>query len=102
MKKYRVMLNGKNFKINSDGKLEKFGFYTTRWVQADNPQEAELKAVSLVREDKSLKASICNESSDPPVIYLDELTEIDSFDGINVPGAGYSLYPDEDNKESQS
>ena len=102
MKNYRVKLNGKNFKIELEGKIEKLGFYTTRWVQADNIQEAELKAVNLVREDKSLAASIRNERSDPPVIYPDGLTEIDNFDGINVPGTGYSFYLDEDTKETQS
>lgn len=102
MKKYRVKLIGENFKIELEGKTEKLGFKTTRWVQADSTKEAGLKAVSLVREDKSLGASIRNERSDPPRIYLEGVTEIDNFDGINVPGIGYSFYLDEDTKETQS
>ncbi|MBI5232910.1 MAG: hypothetical protein HY880_00995 [Deltaproteobacteria bacterium] len=101
MKNYRVKLNGKNFKMELEGKIEKLGFYAARWVQADNIQEAEIKAVNLVREDKSLGAAIRNEMSDSPMIYIDSLTEIDNFDGIDVPGTGYSFYLDEVTKETQ-
>ena len=96
MKKYRVILNGRNFKIESDGKLQKVGFYTTRWVQAETPQAAELEAIDLVRQDSSLKVAIRNLSDDPPMIYLDALSQIESFDGISLPGSGYSFYQDED------
>ena len=99
MKKYRVMLNGQHFYIEMDGKLEKVGFYTTRWVEAENPEEAELKAVALVRQDHSLNISVRNERDNPPMIYLDTMSEVDSFDG---PGGGYSFYPDKGNKKSHN
>ena len=99
MKKYMLMLKGRNFRIEIDGKLEKLGFYTTRWVEAQNPEDAELEALDLVRQDVSLKASVRNDRDDPPMIYLEELCEVERFEGINVPGAGYSFYPDKEEDE---
>lgn len=93
-----VTLHGKNFEIEIDGKAQRLGFFTTRWVEAADPEKAELKAVELVKTDKSLVKSVRNEKDNPPMIYLSELSEIDSFDGVNIPGAGYSFYPDKDNK----
>jgi len=41
MKRFEVKLHGKNFLLNLDGELKKFGFYATKFVKAENPQEAE-------------------------------------------------------------
>jgi hypothetical protein len=98
MKKYKVTLDGQNFEIEFDGKVQRLGFFTTRWVEAVDSKEAELKAVELVKNDELLAKSICNKKDNPPMIYLSELLEMDSFDNINVPGGGYSFYPDKDNK----
>jgi hypothetical protein len=45
MKKFKVKLHGKNFFLNLDGEPKKLGFYTTRFVKAANPEEAEKIAV---------------------------------------------------------
>ncbi len=87
MKKYMVMLDGRNFEIEIDGKVQKLGFFTTRWVEAINPKEAELKAVELIKTDESLVKSVRNSKDSPPMIYLSELSEIDSFAGITFQAA---------------
>ena len=92
MKKYRALLEGKNFLLSHEGKLQKHGFFTTRYVEAGNPEEAELNAVDLIKGDTTLIASVKNEHSDIPMIYLEELYEIESFDDKKVPGAGYTFY----------
>jgi len=38
-KKYIVSINGRNFLMKMDGKIRKAGFYTTRFVEAQNVEE---------------------------------------------------------------
>lgn len=95
MKKYQVMLKGCNFRINLEGIVQKLGFYTTRWVEANNPEEAELQAVTLVKNDGDLRAAVKNKAEDPPTIYIAEIIEVADFDDVQVPGAGYSFYAEE-------
>jgi hypothetical protein len=96
MKKFRVMLEGRNFLFNSDEGRKVMGFYTTRFVEAENPKEAENLSVELIKNDSKLKDSVLNERSDPPEIYLESIDELESFGGNSVPGNGYTFYPDED------
>lgn len=93
MKKYRVFLHGKNFLIRFDGRKQVVGFYTTRFVEAENPEEAENKAVQLIREDRKLQKVVLNDKSDPPMIFVEEIEEKVSFDGVKLPGTGYTFYP---------
>lgn len=90
--KYRVRLNGANFLMNQDDKVCRLGFYTTRFVEAGTPEEAEKRAVQLVRDDGKLKAAVLNDKADPPMIYLEEIDELVSFDGIEPPGGGYTFF----------
>jgi hypothetical protein len=86
--KYKIVLNGRNFQIGVDGRVRKLGFFGTRFVKARDAKDAELKAIGLIRKDSSLNISVRNAGDDPPVIYLSELSEVDSFAGISVPGEG--------------
>lgn len=92
MKKFKVILNGRNFRVPSESKVQKLGFFTTRWVEANDPNEAELQAVVLVKNDSDLRAAVKNEPADPPTIHLEEVIEVADFEGVEVPGAGYSFY----------
>jgi hypothetical protein len=93
--RYKVMLRGENFKVAVDGSVSRLGFFTTRFVEAETPDGAEHFAVGLVRQDPFLQRAVRNAPSDPPMIYLDSLSEIASFDGHRVPGTGYSWFPDD-------
>ena len=88
------MLEGKNILLNHEGNLVKHGFFTTRYVEAENTKKAELAAIALVKNDSSFSKAIQNDSSSEPIIYLEELNEIESFKDINTPGTGYSFYRD--------
>ena len=76
-----------------DDELGKYGFYTTRFVRAKNETEAENLAVEMLRIE--LRTSARNEQSDSPVMFVEELEELESFDGLNPPGTGVVWYPDE-------
>jgi hypothetical protein len=95
MKKYKVMLEGKNFLMKIEGKVRRLGFFTTRFLEANNPEDAKLKAVQMIRDDKQFSEAVQNEREDPPMIYLDSIYELKSFDGLLVPGTDYAFFPDE-------
>jgi len=76
MKRFKVKLHGENFLLNLDGELKKYGFYATRFVRAENPQEAEKIAVILTHQNPNLRNTVLNESDDRPKIHLEEIKEV--------------------------
>jgi hypothetical protein len=98
MKKYKVFVRGQNFLLNLDGKAEKVGFYTTRFVEAKDDQEAEENAISTVRNEPTLREGVLNEKSDAPMLFVEEIAELDSFDGLTLPGTGFSFYTSEESE----
>jgi hypothetical protein len=58
MNRYSVRLNGQNFLLNFEGNAQKFGFYTTRDVEAESFEDAELKAVQIVRKDETIRDTL--------------------------------------------
>jgi hypothetical protein len=55
---YRCLIRGENFPrwdLDDQDKpvgVRKYGFYTTRWVVASSPKEAEKNALALLRREK--------------------------------------------------
>jgi hypothetical protein len=92
IKKYKILVRGQNFLLKLDGKAEKFGFYTTRFVEAQNENQAEDVAISRLRADPTLGDGVLNQQSDAPMLFVEEITELDSFDGLNMAGTGFSFY----------
>lgn len=78
--------------MTDDGTKTSMGFYTTRWVEASTPEEAEITAIELIKNDHELKAAIINEKDAPPMLYKENISEIENFEGVNPPGAGYTFY----------
>jgi hypothetical protein len=96
MRKFRVRLQGRNFLIPVEGKGEsKHGFYTNRFVEAVDEMAAELAAVDQLRRKQSLRDVVRNTANDPPGIFLDELQELSSFDGLPSLDQGLVWYPED-------
>ncbi len=76
MKRFKVKLHGENFLFNLDGELKKFGFYATKFVKAENPQEAEKNAIILIYQNPNLRDTVLNENADRPTINLEEIKEV--------------------------
>jgi len=89
---YRVLLRGENFLLKIDGKPTRMGFFTTRFVQANNRDGAELLAVDLIRHDKRLNDAVSNERADPPMLFADEIAVVDEGQ-VPVSSSGYSFFP---------
>lgn len=88
------MLNGENFWVTFEDQPKRLGFYTTRLVRAASPEEAENRAVQMVRDDPDFPRPL-NDVSDPPMIYMEEIVEVD-VDEYNGPTAGYTFYDEKD------
>ena len=97
MKKYKILIRGENFLINLDGKGQKFGFYTTAFVEGQDEEQAEQRAIGLLRDDKEFRQSVLNEKSDAPMMFVDEIAELESFEGLNLPRTGFSFFPEDGN-----
>lgn len=95
MKKYKVFARGKNFLINLDGVNQKVGFYTTRFVKAENEEAAEYAVMDMLRNDPQLVKGVLNEESDSPMMCAEEIEELKSFEDYPVPNTGFAFYPEE-------
>jgi hypothetical protein len=82
MPKYRAMIEGRNFLLNLEGRTRRFGFYQTVFVESAGPDEAEADAIAHVRADTELQQMARNERSDPPMLYLDALYELEGAEPL--------------------
>ena len=88
---YRVVLNGQNFPGIILGEAGPIGFYTTRFVDADDPNAAETAALELLRSDRSLNVSTAHHTLDARVL-IEELDEVPA-ETERIPNAGFTFYP---------
>ena len=90
MQKYSILINGTNVFLKIDGDIGRYGFYTTRYVEAMNDKEASAMVMNLIKNE--LEAISLNNPDDPPILKMEEIDLLDSFGDIKTPGAGFSLY----------
>jgi hypothetical protein len=93
LKKYRLMVEGANFLVTFDNETAKYGFFTTRFLEAENESDAEANAMDMLREE--LADIVQNDLADSPVMFLEEIEEIGSFADCPAPGTGFVWFPDE-------
>jgi hypothetical protein len=95
-KKYLVLVHGRNFRLAWQERRRSVtkitGFYTTRCVVAADPADAERQAIELIRTDSKLRRSVRNSSTDPPLMFVNEIREVDSFAPLRAPGSGYAFF----------
>ncbi|HTY88486.1 MAG TPA: hypothetical protein VMB80_13545 [Candidatus Acidoferrum sp.] len=96
MKKFKVLVRGKNYLIRAaENPPRKVGFYTTAFVEASNTEQAEAAAVELLRNDLNLRSASENKAPDPPKLQIESIEETQSFDGCNLPRTGLAIYEEE-------
>jgi hypothetical protein len=97
MKRFKVKLHGENFLLNHDGELKKFGFYSTTFVEAKNPQEAEKIAIILIHQNPNLRDTVLNENIDRPTINLEEIKEVNFLKFFAKKSTtGFTFYPEDE------
>jgi hypothetical protein len=86
MSSYRVYLRGENFWLEIEGRGRVcVGFHTSRYVEAASPEEAEHAAIAGLRGESKLKP--LNEHDDPPLVFMEELEEVDAAAAPAAPPA---------------
>ena len=98
VKKYIVMLEGRNFIFEHEGEPTRFGFSTSRDVTAANPEEAERLAIEDIRGDDRLNAPLLNDPSNPPRITVTHHIQVEAFDPVSRPNLDYIFYEDRDTR----
>lgn len=89
---FRCFIRGENFPGSLSRQGEPVGFYTTRWVDAESPVEAEMLALGLLREDPILNSVAAEDRSENAQIFFEKIEEVLSEPG-RVSGAGFTFFP---------
>lgn len=82
---YRCFIRGENFprQIGEDREFTLCGFYTTRWVEAETPQQAETAALALLRAEDNFKRPTDFAGPVDARVYFEEIV---ATDGPQVQG----------------
>lgn len=95
MNQYKVFVEGRNFLIaGTDGEAKR-GFFTTRFVEAADVEDAEGAAVEQLRARQDLHDLTRNRPDDPPRLFVLEIEELHSFDGLMSSDQGLVWYPED-------
>lgn len=85
MKKYRLLMNGRNYLMAVDGKTVRQGFFQNMVIEAASPKQAERQAVSRIWHDAELQALIRNLPENLPKVTLHTLWELDvAYDDARI------------------
>ncbi len=66
------------------------GFFTTRYIEAKNEEEATKIALDLIK--KELKDNVERESKYTPKMFIKVIAELESFENAKIPGSGFSWF----------
>lgn len=99
MQKFVVMIHGVNFLIREDhtSTPKLMGFYINAYVEADSPNDAEFKAVELVRTSPKLRPTVAYSPDDLPRMFLEDIGTIEEWPiDRAIPLSGFVFYEDPD------
>jgi hypothetical protein len=76
-----------------DGEPAKYGFYAIQNIVADDQVAAEYAAAQQLREDQDLRAMVKNDVTDPPLMNVTEIVEVEEFDVEKYGKIWFSIHP---------
>jgi hypothetical protein len=86
---YRCLVRGEDFPLVLKGELDLFGFYTTRFVDASTPEDAEHRATRLILADPSLSFSMGAPAAEGARLYFESVDRVDEQGASN---SGFTFY----------
>jgi hypothetical protein len=101
MPRYRVIVHGRNFRLDLEGKWVKMGFYTPRFANAADPLLAEHTALEDFRQSTKYRDLIdgtLNADDDPPMLCGEDIEEVEPGTGAGQRPAGLALYRESDDQ----
>jgi len=96
---FRVTIHGRNFRLNLEGKREKFGFYTPRFAEASDSVLAEQVALEDFRQSAEylhLMERSPDSEDDQPVISGEDVAEVSRQEDAGKRPAGLAFYREAD------
>ena len=73
---YRILLRGENFVIWNEEGWELVGFYANRWVQAPNPNSAEMRVIEQMRKDPQFQKPEGYQGGPEAKVFVDEIKRL--------------------------
>ncbi len=93
MPKFSTLIHGCNFLLPTEGSPQKHGFYVCTFVEAASVADAQAAALSLVRANPKLRATVQNPPDDPPRLEFEEVEQLAEWPADCVrPLSGFSFY----------
>jgi hypothetical protein len=96
---FRVTIHGRNFRLNLEGKWEKFGFCTPRVAEAPDSVLAEHVALEDFRQSAKyldlIKRSL-NPEDNQPILCGEDIVEVSRQEETGKRPAGLALYRESD------
>jgi len=89
---FRVLLDGENIWLHMEGRQQRMGFFTTRFVEAASMDEARKVAVSHFHSEKKLKS--LNPPDDPPRVIVREVERVKKTEVPRIVH-GFAFFPEE-------
>jgi hypothetical protein len=88
---YKCFIVGENFPGAIFGESKPIGFYTTRFVEANSPEEAETKALANLKNEQtfSLPPGVARASN--AKVYFENIEEVDNSE-VNETNMGLSFF----------
>jgi hypothetical protein len=101
---YRCLVRGENFlKVSGEtGAPERYGFFTTRFVVANSPKEAEMKALALMRRDTSFAPPPGCEKPKDAKVFFEEIEPVRRLLPPLFRGRGATWYLMDDETEAEA
>jgi hypothetical protein len=88
---YKCFIAGENFPGAIIGESNTIGFYTTRFVEAKSPEEAETRALANLKNEQtfSLPPGVARPSN--AKVYFENIEEVESSE-VNETNLGFSFF----------
>jgi hypothetical protein len=88
---YKCFIAGENFPGAIIGESKPIGFYTTRYVEANNPEEAETRALTNLKNEQNLLPPPGVDRPNNAKVYFENIEEVERSE-VNETNLGFSFF----------
>ena len=91
MRKFKVIVEGRNVVMRFDGEISRMGFFATRLIESDTLEAAKQAALRLMKME--VMDTILNGRDNPPVFVVEDAFEVRAND-VDSSLSGFTWYPE--------
>jgi hypothetical protein len=90
MSQYKVFIQGRNYLLRIDTEIRRVGFFTTRWIDSSDTENAKIQAIELIQNE--LRDLVLNEESNPPTLLVERVSVVEASEHSSSAGGGFTWY----------